>query len=71
MDKKPQLHVSQKFILSALTVVCFALIAVSFFYRQAYCTCTECAFLCDYTVAEGHQWNGTVAYRQGRLLCDD
>ena len=31
MDKKPQLHVSQKFILSALTVVCFALIAVSFF----------------------------------------
>lgn len=31
MDKKPQLHVSQKFILSALTVGCFALIAVSFF----------------------------------------
>lgn len=31
MDKKPQLHVSQKFILSALTIVCFALIAVSFF----------------------------------------
>ena len=31
MDKKPQLHVSQKFILSALTVVCFTLIAVSFF----------------------------------------
>lgn len=31
MDKKPQSHVSQKFILSALTVVCFALIAVSFF----------------------------------------
>lgn len=31
MDKKPRLHVSQKFILSALTVVCFALIAVSFF----------------------------------------
>lgn len=31
MDKKPQLHVSQKFILSVLTVVCFALIAVSFF----------------------------------------
>lgn len=31
MDKKPQLHMSQKFILSALTVVCFALIAVSFF----------------------------------------
>lgn len=30
MDKKPQLHVSQKFILSALTVVCFTLIAVSF-----------------------------------------
>ena len=32
MDKKPQLHVSQKFILSALTVVCFTLIAVSFFF---------------------------------------
>ena len=31
MDKKPQLHVSQKFILSALTIVCLALIAVSFF----------------------------------------
>ena len=31
MDKKPRLHVSQKSILSALTVVCFALIAVSFF----------------------------------------
>lgn len=31
MDKKPQLHVSQKFILSVLTIVCFALIAVSFF----------------------------------------
>ena len=31
MDKKPQLHVSQKFMLTVLTVLCLALIAVSFF----------------------------------------
>lgn len=31
MDKKPQLHVSQKVMLTVLTLLCIALIAVSFF----------------------------------------
>lgn len=31
MDKKPQLHVSQKFLLTILTVLCVVLIGVSFF----------------------------------------